>query len=135
MADNPYVVLGVPKDATNAEIKRVYRKLARQYHPDRNPGDAAAEEKFKSIQAAYDSVGTVEARKEYDSQGRVQDMFGNGNPFSNFGGGRGFSGGGDIGDIFSQFMGGGRSRQQSEDFGRQRSRREAERPVENEKHL
>ena len=133
MADNPYVVLGVPKDATNAEIKRVYRKLARQYHPDRNPGDAAAEEKFKSIQAAYDSVGTVEARKEYDSQGRVQDMFGNGNPFSNFGGGRGFSGGGDIGDIFSQFMGGGRSRQQSEDFGRQRSRREAERPVENEK--
>jgi|TARA_B110000438_G_scaffold26237_3_gene24888 molecular chaperone DnaJ len=110
MADNPYTVLGVPKDATNAEIKRVYRKLARQYHPDRNPGDAAAEEKFKSIQAAYDTVGTPEERKEYDNQGRVQDMFGNGNPFSNFGGG-GFPRGPDIGDIFSQFMG-GRNQQQ-----------------------
>ena len=90
MSDNPYVVLGVPKDATNAEIKRVYRKLARQYHPDRNPGDAAAEEKFKSIQAAYDSIGTVEGRKEYDNQGRAQDMFRGGNPFSNFGTGGGF---------------------------------------------
>jgi molecular chaperone DnaJ len=114
MADNPYAVLGVPKDATNAEIKRVYRKLARQYHPDRNPGDAAAEEKFKSIQAAYDIIGTAEARKEFDNQGRGQDMFGSGNPFSNFGGG-GFPRGPDIGDIFSQFMG-GRNQQQNQNF-------------------
>jgi len=113
MADNPYTVLGVPKDATNAEIKRVYRKLARQYHPDRNPGDAAAEEKFKSIQAAYDQIGTAEARKEYDNKDSMRDMFGNGNPFRNFGGG--FSGGVDIGDIFSQFMG-GRGQQQSTKF-------------------
>ena len=74
MSDNPYVVLGVPKDATNAEIKRDYRKLARQYQPDRNPSDAAAEEKFKYIQGAYDSIGMVEGRKKYDDQGRAQDM-------------------------------------------------------------
>jgi len=115
MADNPYAVLGVPKDATNAEIKRIYRKLARQYHPDRNPGDAAAEEKFKSIQAAYDIIGTAEARKEFDNQGRAQDMFGSGNPFSNFGGGGRGPRGPDIGDIFSQFMG-GRNQQQNQNF-------------------
>ena len=104
MDDNPYTVLGVTKDATDAEIKRVYRKLARQYHPDRNPDDAAAEEKFKSIQSAYDKIGTKESRKEYDNRDRMNDMFGNGNPFSGFGGG--FSGGVDLGDIFSQFVGG-----------------------------
>ena len=124
MADNPYVVLGVPKDATNAEIKRVYRKLARQYHPDRNPGDAAAEEKFKSIQAAYDSIGTVEARKEYDNQGYAQDMFRGGNPFSNFGTGGGFSGGVDIGEIFSQFMG-GKNHKQTKDFQSSSTRKES----------
>jgi DnaJ-class molecular chaperone len=124
MADNPYVVLGVPKDATNAEIKRVYRKLARQYHPDRNPGDAAAEEKFKSIQAAYDSIGTVEARKEYDNQGYAQDMFRGGNPFSNFGTGGGFPGGVDIGDIFSQFMG-GKNHKQTKDFQSSSTRKES----------
>ena len=53
MAEDPYRVLGVSKDATDAEIKRAYRKLARQYHPDRNPGDAAAEERFKAIQGAH----------------------------------------------------------------------------------
>jgi len=106
--DNPYTILGVTKDATDAEIKRVYRKLARQYHPDRNPDDAAAEEKFKSIQSAYDKIGTKESRKEYDNRDRMSDIFGNGSPFSGFGGG--FSGGVDIGDIFSQFVGGrGRS--------------------------
>ena len=51
MSEDPYKVLGVGRDATDAEIKRVYRKLARQYHPDRNPGDEAAEERFKSIQS------------------------------------------------------------------------------------
>ena len=104
MDDNPYTILGVTKDATDAEIKRVYRKLARQYHPDRNPNDAAAEEKFKSIQSAYDNIGTKDSRKEYDNRDRMNDMFGNGSPFSGFGGG--FSGGVDIGDIFSQFVGG-----------------------------
>ena len=56
MDDNPYNILGVTKDATDAEIKRVYRKLARQYHPDRNPNDAAAEEKFKSVNDAYQNI-------------------------------------------------------------------------------
>ena len=100
MADDPYRVLGVQKDATDAEIKRTYRKLARQHHPDRNPDDAAAEERFKAIQAAYDQIGTAAARKEYDQQRRMEEMFARGgNPFSGFGGGGGgfrsggFSGG------------------------------------------
>ena len=63
MAEDPYRVLDVSPDATDAEIKRSYRKLARQYHPDRNPGDAAAEERFKAIQAAYEAVGTAESRR------------------------------------------------------------------------
>jgi len=118
--DNPYSILGVTKDATDAEIKRVYRKLARQYHPDRNPDDAAAEEKFKSIQSAYDKIGTKESRKEYDNRDRMSDMFGNGSPFSGFGGG--FSGGVDIGDIFSQFVGGRGSNHNT--MNRQRERNE-----------
>ena len=90
MADDPYRVLGVQKDATDAEIKRTYRKLARQHHPDRNPDDAAAEERFKAIQAAYDQIGTAAARKEYDQQRRMEEMFARGgNPFSGFGGGGG----------------------------------------------
>ena len=104
MAEDPYRVLGVSKDATDAEIKRAYRKLARQYHPDRNPGDAAAEERFKAIQAAHETIGSSEARREHDQRRRMEDMFGGGgfqgNPF-----GGGF-GGVDLGDIFSQFMGG-----------------------------
>ena len=119
MDDNPYTILGVTKDATDAEIKRVYRKLARQYHPDRNPNDAAAEEKFKSIQSAYDKIGTKDSRKEYDNRDRMNDVFGNGGPFSGFG--SGFSGGVDIGDIFSQFVG-GRGRAQNT-VNQQRERR------------
>ena len=104
MAEDPYRVLGVSNDASDAEIKRAYRKLARQYHPDRNPDDAAAEERFKAIQAAYEDIGTAEARREHDQRRRMEDMFGGGgfqgNPF-----GGGF-GGADLGDIISQFMGG-----------------------------
>ena len=115
MADDPYRVLGVQKDATDAEIKRTYRKLARQHHPDRNPDDAAAEERFKAIQAAYDQIGTAAARKEYDQQRRMEEMFTRqGNPFSGFGGG-GFRSGGqgfDFSDILNQFMGGMRGAEQ-----------------------
>ncbi len=119
MADDPYLVLGVGQDATEAEIKRAYRKLARQHHPDRNPNDAAAEERFKAIQAAHASIGTAAARKEYDQQRRMEDMFSRGgNPFGagygGFGGGGGSgggfrsSGGFDFSDILNQFMGGAR---------------------------
>jgi molecular chaperone DnaJ len=61
-----YEVLGVSKTASAAEIKKAYRKLARQYHPDKNPGDAAAAERFKEIPTAYDVLGDAEKRKEYD---------------------------------------------------------------------
>ena len=103
MTEDPYRVLGVSKDSSEAEIKRSYRKLARQYHPDRNPDDAAAEERFKSIQSAYEEFGTADARREFDERKRMEEMFRGGNPF---GGGNQVGGGVELGDIFSQFMGG-----------------------------
>ena len=63
---DPYQVLGVDRAASDAEIKRAFRRLARQHHPDRNPGDSAAEERFKSIQSAYDSIGSPQKRREHD---------------------------------------------------------------------
>ena len=105
MSDGAYRILGVSSDASDAQIKRNYRRLARQYHPDRNPNDEAAEERFKSIQTAYEQVGSMEARAEYDQKIRMQEMFqgGRGNSFS------GGFGGFDIGDIFSQFRGHGQN--------------------------
>ena len=100
MVEDPYRTLGVSKDSSDAEIKRAYRKLARQYHPDRNPNDTAAEERFKSIQTAYESIGSSEARREWDQQRRMEEMFRGGGPSS--GSSRGF----DFGDLFSQFVGG-----------------------------
>jgi molecular chaperone DnaJ len=70
-----YKVLGVPKDAPAADIKKAYRKLARQYHPDANKGDAAAEEKFKEISEAYDVLSDEKRRKEYDE---ARSLFGGG---------------------------------------------------------
>lgn len=121
MADELYKTLGVKKDASEDEIKKAYRKLARQYHPDRNPGDKEAEEKFKEVSAAHDVLGDPEKRKEYD-KGPSFGGFGGaqGNPFgagSPFGGGGAQSGsfGGDFGDILSGIFsrgGGGRSQAQ-----------------------
>ena len=95
-----YKILGVAKDAPEAEIKKVYRKLARQFHPDSNPGDAKAEAKFKEISEAFSVLSDAEQRKEYDA---VRAM----------GGGARFTAGGPGGaggfeDVFSNLFGGGR---------------------------
>ncbi len=66
---DPYAVLGVDRKASADDIKKAYRKLARRYHPDRNPDDASAEERFKEIQSAYDTLGDEEKRKAYDRGG------------------------------------------------------------------
>jgi molecular chaperone DnaJ len=106
-----YAVLGVPKNASAAEIKKAYRKLAQQHHPDTNAGNEASEERFKEISAAYDVLGDEEKRAAYD---RVRDMgasgFGGGFP-GGFGGAPG--GGayqtvdiGDLGDLFGSMFGG-----------------------------
>ena len=102
---DPYKVLGVDKKASADDIKKAYRKLARQYHPDRNPGDSAAEEKFKEVQAAYDVLGDPEKRKRYDSGGGLFGGFDPRNMGGNAGGG--FSGVGGIGDILSDLFGSG----------------------------
>ena len=108
---NPYEVLGVGRNASDGEIKRAYRKLARQYHPDRNQGDAGAEAKFKEVQAAHDAIGTPEARREHDQQEQMRTMFGGGGrgrsgPSMNFGSMGGMGSGG-IEDILGQMFGGG----------------------------
>ena len=69
MAKTLYDTLGVSKSASQDEIKKAYRKLARQYHPDKNPGDSAAEERFKEVQSAYDTLSDDEKRKQYDRFG------------------------------------------------------------------
>jgi len=111
VADELYKTLGVSKKATDEEIKKAYRKLARKYHPDRNPDDAGAEEKFKEISAAYDVLGDPEKRKEYD-EGGVFAGFGEGGQ-APFGTGPGGFGGFDFGDIlggvFNRGGGGGRA--------------------------
>jgi molecular chaperone DnaJ len=108
-----YATLGVPKNASPAEIKKAYRKLAQQHHPDTAKGDPAAEERFKEISAAYDVLGNEERRKAYD---RVRDMgsagFGFGRPGA--GAGAGWPGGvryeevdvDDLSDLFGGLFGG-----------------------------
>lgn len=104
-----YKILGVAADASAKEITKAYRKLARDLHPDQNPGDEAAEEKFKEVSAAYDVLGDETKRTEYDEVRRLGPMAG-GAPG---GGPGGFSfnvgdmAGGDIGDLLGQMFGGG----------------------------
>lgn len=117
-----YAILGVSKDASESEIKKTYRSLARKYHPDSNPDDAGAEARFKEISEAYSVLSDATARAEYDQirtmqaggprftsgggQGGFEDVFG-----GMFGGGGGgmprSASGGDYGDLFSGLFGGG----------------------------
>ena len=94
-----YEVLGVEKNATADEIKKAYRKKAIQYHPDRNPGDKEAEEKFKEAAEAYDVLSNPDKRARYDQFGHagMSGAAGNGGPFGGFGGGMSMD------DIFSMF--------------------------------
>ena len=106
-----YSVLGVGKNATDEEIKKAYRKMAMKYHPDRNPGDKQAEEKFKEVGEAYDVLGDRSKRDAYDRYGHagVDGMGGmGGGPGAGAGGFGGFAEA--FGDIFGDIFGGGGSR-------------------------
>ena len=92
-----YAVLGVPESASAKDVKAAYRKLSRQLHPDANPGDASAEERFKEVSAAYDVLGDETKRKEYDEVRRLGPMAGAG--LGGAGRGGGFTFDGDLGDI------------------------------------
>ncbi len=118
-----YEVLGVAKEATQDDIKKAYRKLARKYHPDANAGDKAAEEQFKEVSQAYEILGDEKKRADYD---RGVRYFGNGGPspgqgyeqWQNYGGG-GEAGFDIFGDIFDMFSGGGgRARARGPERGR-----------------
>ena len=108
-----YEVLGVSKSATDDELKKAYRKLAKKYHPDTNPGDTEAEAKFKEASEAYAILSDADKRRQYDQFGHAAFEQGGGGP----GGFGGFDFTGDMGDIFGDifgdFFGGGRSRSQS----------------------
>ncbi|MDO1558126.1 DnaJ C-terminal domain-containing protein [Brevundimonas sp. 2R-24] len=123
MAADPYAELGVARSASQDDIRKAFRKLAKELHPDRNPGDKAAEDRFKRVSAAFDLLGDEDKRKrfdrgEIDADGReVFRGFGGGQPGGGQGGGQGgFNPGGgfggrfegvDLDEIFDMFGGGG----------------------------
>lgn len=114
-----YKILGIDKTATDADVKKAYRKLARKYHPDLNPNDKEAEQKFKEINEANEVLSHPENRKKYDQYGenwqhseefekqrQQQQSRSRGGQQGGFGGFEGFSGGGDYSDFFESMFGG-----------------------------
>ena len=102
-----YEVLGLSKGATDAEIKKAYRSMAKKYHPDMNPGNAEAEAKFKEVNEAYDVLSDADKKAQYDQFGHAAFDQTAGGGYGGFGGGYGgFSDFGDIGDIFGNIFGG-----------------------------
>lgn len=113
---DPYSTLGVGKEATPDEVKKAYRNLARKYHPDHNPNDHSAEEKFKEVKKAYDILSDPGKRQQYDSFGFTGDEQPGAGGFSGFGdGGYGFN----FGDIFETMFGDGFGRSSSQTRSRQ----------------
>src|SRR6202012_5758838 len=104
MAQDFYEQLGCERTASADDLKKAYRKLAMQHHPDRNPGDKKSEAKFKELNEAYDVLKDDQKRSAYDRYGHA--AFENGGPGAAGAGGFGFEGG--LGDIFEQMFGGGR---------------------------
>jgi DnaJ-class molecular chaperone len=114
LAQDPYLELGVPRTASADEIRRAFRKLAKQYHPDKNPGDKPAEERFKRVSSAFDLLGDEDKRKKFDrgeidADGREVHRGFNGDPFGRGGfegrGGAQFEGV-DLNDILGEVFGG-----------------------------
>ena len=126
-APDYYNLLGLPRNASDEDIKKSYRKLARKHHPDLNPGNKAAEARFKEISEAYEILSDPQKRRNYDQfgdpNGPGAQMGGQGFDFGGFGGGDFETSG--FGDFFQQFAGGGRSR----------SRRAGPKPGEDLQHL
>ncbi|HLF69410.1 MAG TPA: DnaJ C-terminal domain-containing protein [Actinomycetota bacterium] len=115
-----YAILGVDKSASEAQIRKAYRKLAQKHHPDANQGDPKAEERFKEISQANDVIGDPVKRREYD---QVRAAFGSGTRFQGFGGGQRVnvedvfgSGAGGFEDLFGSLFGGSRGPQKGPDL-------------------
>ncbi|MGO9016169.1 MAG: molecular chaperone DnaJ [Dissulfurispiraceae bacterium] len=96
-----YKILGVNENAAQDDIKKAFRKLARKYHPDLNPGDKTSEEKFKELNEAYAVLGDKDKRAQYDSAGTTYEQFGGSDAFRGYGGGEAFDFSDIFGDIFA----------------------------------